>query len=160
MNVGLGDVRVRRGAPKGATFRRYGGAIRPRQISNGPFSRTFSRTPPVSIISTCICLGAVLIENKPDDPQALDYAAPATPARNSSMSAIAAVLGTVAGLFGALMLFYGVAGIFWLVRDRRRVDGEDVFEVAMFNIIGGLSAFFAIRWIRSAIKGSGGTAGR
>ena len=76
------------------------------------------------------------------------------------MSAIAAVLRTVAGLFGALMLFYGVAGIFWLVRDRRRVDGEDVFEVAMFNIIGGLSAFVAIRWIRSAIKGSGGTAGR
>ena len=76
------------------------------------------------------------------------------------MSALAAVLGTLAGLFGALMLFYGVVGIFWLVRDRRRIDGEDVFEVAMFNIIGALSAYFAIRWIRSAIKDSGGTHGR
>jgi len=76
------------------------------------------------------------------------------------MSAIAAILGTIAALFGAVMLFYGIDGIIWLVRDWKRVDGEDVFSVVIWNLIGALAAFFAFRWIRSAIRGLGSAAGR
>jgi hypothetical protein len=51
------------------------------------------------------------------------------------------------------MLFCGVAGIIWLVRDWRHADGQDICGVVMFNLIGGLCVFFAIRWVRSAVKG-------
>ncbi len=40
----------------------------------------------------------------------------------------------------------------WLVRDWRMVDGQDVFSVVMFNIIGMMSAFFGARWVRAAWK--------
>jgi hypothetical protein len=69
------------------------------------------------------------------------------------MQPIAAVLGAVAGLFGAFMLYIGVRGIIALVAGFRRFDAEDVFGDAMFNIIGVVDAFFAVRWIRSAIEG-------
>jgi hypothetical protein len=74
----------------------------------------------------------------------------------------AAIFGTLAGLFGALMLFYGVLGIVWLIKEWRRwkfLDGEDVFEVGMLLLIGAVSAFVAFRWLRFAIKGGRATGG-
>jgi hypothetical protein len=50
------------------------------------------------------------------------------------------------------MLFYGVVGIVGLAREWNQTDGEDVFAVAMFNMIGAISMVFAFRWIRSAIR--------
>jgi hypothetical protein len=93
----------------------------------------------------------------------LDYAT-ATPTRrdrSAAMRLVAAVLGTVAVLFGILMLYYGVSGIVWLtghwiVGDGMGGDGLDVFAGAVLNAIGALSAFFAVRWIRFAIKGPAG----
>ncbi|HEV8274839.1 MAG TPA: hypothetical protein VGQ26_03975, partial [Streptosporangiaceae bacterium] len=70
--------------------------------------------------SGVICLGAFAIESESNDPPALDYATPETRRKPSALSPIAAVLGALVGLFGALMLFCGVAGIVWLVRDWRR----------------------------------------
>lgn len=101
-------------------------------------------------------LGGQPIKSEFNDPPPLDYAAPASRAEPSATSPVPAVLGTVAGLFGALMLFYGVGAILGVLRDRRRLDAEDLFEVVMINVIGGLSAAFAVRWIRSAVKNTGG----
>ena len=64
------------------------------------------------------------------------------------------VLGTIAGVFGVGMLYYGISGIVWLVSDWKRTDGGDVFGVAICNVIGAMSAFFAVRWIRSALRSS------
>jgi hypothetical protein len=75
------------------------------------------------------------------------------------MAPVAVVAGVVVGLFGAIVLFYGIGGVYWLFRDRRRADGEDVFEVALINLIGAVCAFFAWRWVRFAIRDSG-AAGR
>ena len=115
---------------------------------------------PVGQVNRSYLPRSVAIDSKSDDRPAPDYATAASRPKSSAMSPVAAIVGTVAGLFGALMLFYGVGGIVWLVRDWRRVDGEDVFAVAMFNVVGGLSAFFAVRWIRSALKGPPSAAGR
>ena len=62
------------------------------------------------------------------------------------------VSGTIAGILGVGMLYYGISGIVWLVSDWKVSDGGDVFGVAICNIIGAMSASFAVRWIRSALK--------
>jgi hypothetical protein len=89
----------------------------------------------------------------------LEYATPKRPER-SARSAAAIVFGVMAGLFGALMLFYGVEGIVWLVRDWKRVDDQDVVDVVVWNIIGLVCAYAAWRWIAGGARGFVGSAGR
>ncbi len=76
------------------------------------------------------------------------------------MSLVAGVFSILAGLVGAFMLFYGVVGIIWLARDGTSADRQDVFAVSMANVIGVICAVFAIRWMRSAIKGMARPIGR
>ena len=81
----------------------------------------------------------------------LDYATPPPPPVEP-VHFIPLIVGLAAALFGGLMLYYGAAGIVWLVRNWRRTDGEDVFEVAMFNGIGAFCTFVGVRWTRSATR--------
>ena len=70
------------------------------------------------------------------------------------MPYIAAAAATVVGLFGGMMLLAGVLAIADGVHHWRHLDDGYVVEMAIPNLIGALSAFFAIRWFRSAIKGT------
>jgi hypothetical protein len=58
------------------------------------------------------------------------------------------------------MLVYGVGGIVWLARDWRHAIWNDVFVVAVFNLIGIVCEIAALRWIGGEICGRGKSAGR
>lgn len=92
-----------------------------------------------------------------ENPPPLDYATRQPRGRSQGLSVVAAVFGTFAGLFGALMLFYGVGGVIWLMGEWKRwkfLDGGDVFEVVMFLLIGLVSSYVSVRWLRASIKGT------
>lgn len=60
--------------------------------------------------------------------------------------------GILAGLFGALMLFYGIDGVIWVLtrKNNARYFAEDSFAVMLFVLIGAVCAFVAVRWCRAA----------
>jgi hypothetical protein len=73
----------------------------------------------------------------PEKPVPLDYGTPAPPSQSSELAPVAVLLGIISGLFGAFMLYYGIPGIPWLIRDwDKGLDGGDVFSVVMVNLIG------------------------
>ena len=90
-----------------------------------------------------------------EDPQTsqsttLDYGAPAGRRGNPVLGVVVGVLGVCAGLFGGLMLFYGIPGIVYVfTRSNSRDFGGDLFEVVMFVLIGIVSLYVAVRWCRS-----------
>jgi hypothetical protein len=90
-------------------------------------------------------------ENDPStEPVKLEYAAPARRGR-PVLGIIVAILGMAAGMFGALMLFYGIPGIIYVfARDNRADFPGDLFEAAMFLIIGSFCLAVAIRWCCAA----------
>jgi hypothetical protein len=62
-----------------------------------------------------------------------------------------ALLATVSGLFGGVMLFYGIRAIPFVFSHRNRNSvsfGGDVFELAMFLGIGVFCLYVAVRWYR------------
>jgi hypothetical protein len=97
----------------------------------------------------------------PEQPTPLDYGTPAPESPSSQLAPAALLLGIISGLFGAFMLYYGIPGIPWLIRDwDKGLDGGDVFSVVMVNLIGVFCCAVAVRWIWCALRRPGGTAGR
>jgi uncharacterized membrane protein HdeD (DUF308 family) len=87
------------------------------------------------------------------EPTALDYAKPSRRHGNPVLGVVVAALGVCAGLFGALMLFYGIPGIVYVfTRSNSRDFAGDLFEVVTFLLIGILSLYAAMRWCR-AVRG-------
>lgn len=69
------------------------------------------------------------------------------------MGTIVGLLGVCAGLFGALMLFYGIPGIVYVfTRSNSRDFAGDLFELVMFLLIGVVSLYVSFRWCR-AVRG-------
>ena len=101
-----------------------------------------------------ICLGARVKEHDPpSQPAALDYAAPSTRRGKPALGIIVGLLGACAGLFGSLMLFYGIPGIVYVfTRSNSRDFAGDLFMVVMFLLIGIVSLYVAFRWCR-AVRG-------
>lgn len=99
----------------------------------------------------------------PTDPEKsapLDCGTPELPSAASRLTPLAVLLGILSGLFGVFMLYYGIPGIAWLIRDwHNGVDGGDVFSVAMFNLVGLFCCAVALRWIWPASRRRRGTAG-
>lgn len=95
-----------------------------------------------------------LLMPREDDLQPLDYRTPAPTAYPSPrMVPVALLLGILAGLFGAYMLFTGIRGIVWLIVEwNTDVDDFDIVAVSAFNLIGLLSCAVAARWIWFAFR--------
>lgn len=80
-----------------------------------------------------------------DHPQAIDYERIPVPKR-SNPDGGAIIAGTLVGLFGSLMLVYGIVGSIFVIHRWKKADGEDVFEVAVILFIGVLCICAACRW--------------
>lgn len=97
------------------------------------------------------------MEDTINSPRILDYATPAGRRKSAISPLVAAAFSILGGLFGALMLLWGVTGIVWLVGEWKRwkfLDGSDIFGVALCLLIGAVSAVFSVRWLRWSIKGA------
>ena len=92
-----------------------------------------------------------MTDGRQDELPPLEYATTA-PRPKPAPTVAAAVFGVIAGLFGGIMLLYGIGGAIALTRTTRRVDGEDVFAVSMFILIGTLCEFFAARSVWAAVR--------
>ena len=87
----------------------------------------------------------------------IDYSSPEVDARTASDRRTAAIIcGVLAGLFGAVMLIYGVIAAVGMARSPKRFDAEDVWMMIVWNLIGVVSVGFALRWLTSARSAGGG----
>ena len=98
------------------------------------------------------------MDDRSEQPRVLDYSPPPGPV-GRTVNRITAVLGLLlalaSGLFGLLMLIFGVPYLVDVLPKGNRLSpafGEDVFESVMFIIIGLFCIYVAVRWIRSSVK--------
>jgi hypothetical protein len=84
------------------------------------------------------------------DPPLLANATPSVHRSRPVLGTIVAILGVCAGLFGSLMLFVGIPGIFvTFMRDNSRDFPGDLLECIMFLLIGFFCLYISIRWCRT-----------
>jgi hypothetical protein len=95
-----------------------------------------------------ICIAA---NHPPKGTPTLAYATPPARRGRPELGVLVALLGGGAGLFGALMLFFGITGIPYVFGRNNSIDFPgDVFGLVMFLLIGSICVCVAIRWCRAA----------
>jgi hypothetical protein len=103
-------------------------------------------------LSSVIRLGGSVIEPPPSpNPPVLPYGTRPVSHPRPLLGIVVALLATVSGLFGGLMLFHGILGIPFVFSRRNRNSvtfGGDVFELAMFLVIGVFCLYISVRWYR------------
>ncbi|HEY2588132.1 MAG TPA: hypothetical protein VGI81_20480 [Tepidisphaeraceae bacterium] len=88
----------------------------------------------------------------------LTYATPSARRGRPVLAVLVAILGIGAGLFGALMLFYGIAGVLYVcTRDNGADFPSDLIVVVLFLVIGIFCCYVALRWCRAVRRIFSGT---
>ena len=92
---------------------------------------------------------------RPDEMPPLDYARLPAKRPGPGMALLGGLLAVIVGLFGGVLLYFGLPGLVHVLRKGNRSSpafAGDVFETAMFVIIGVFCVAVAIRWVRSMVR--------